>query len=132
MKYVVLVGRILYSLIFISIGVFGHFGNHSAMAQYAASQGVPLAGATVYLTGLMIISGGLSVLLGYKVKIGAALLFLFLVPVAFMMHNFWAISDPQMAMIQQSMFMKNLSLAGAALLIFYFGAGPLSLDKGRE
>lgn len=129
MKYVVLVGRIIYSMLFITAGVFGHFGAHGAMSQYAASQGVPFAGLTVYLAGLMIILGGLSVLLGYKVKIGAALLVLFLVPVAFMMHNFWAVSDPQMAAIQQSMFMKNLSLAGAALLIFYFGAGPLSLDR---
>lgn len=129
MKYLVLLGRILYSIIFIWFGISAHFRAHGAMSQYAAAQGVPFAGVMVYLTGLMIILGGLSVLLGYKTKIGAALLFLFLVPVAFMMHNFWAISDPQMAMIQQSMFWKNLSLAGAALLIFYFGAGPLSLDK---
>ena len=33
-----------------------------------------------------------------------------------------------MAQMQQIMFMKNLSMLGGALLIPYFGAGPLSLD----
>lgn len=130
MKYVVLVGRILYSLIFIMSG-FAHFANHAMMTQYSASQGVPLPGIMVFVTGAMILLGGLSVLLGYKAKIGAGLLFVFLVPVAFMMHNFWAVTDPQMAGMQQAMFMKNISMAGAALLIFHFGSGPMSLDKSE-
>jgi putative oxidoreductase len=29
------------------------------------------------------------------------------------------------------MFMKNLSMLGAAILIAYFGAGPLSLDSRK-
>jgi putative oxidoreductase len=49
-----------------------------------------------------------------------------------MMHKFWGIADPMMARMQQVMFMKNLSLLGAALLISYFGAGPLSLDARKE
>jgi putative oxidoreductase len=48
--------------------------------------------------------------------------------VTLMMHNFWAIADPQMAQLQQGMFMKNLSMLGGALLIAHFGAGPVSLD----
>jgi putative oxidoreductase len=34
-----------------------------------------------------------------------------------------------MRMMQQAMFMKNLGLLGGALLIAYFGAGPVSLDE---
>jgi putative oxidoreductase len=48
-----------------------------------------------------------------------------------MMHNFWAVQDSALARMHQVMFMKNLSMLGAALLISYFGAGPLSLD-GRQ
>jgi putative oxidoreductase len=43
------------------------------------------------------------------------------------MHQFWAFQDPITAMIERIMFMKNLSLIGGALLIAYFGSGPLSL-----
>jgi putative oxidoreductase len=44
------------------------------------------------------------------------------------MHNFWAVTDPVAAHMQQIMFMKNVSMLGSALLIAYFGSGPLSLD----
>jgi len=74
----------------------------------------------------------LSILLGYKPKIGAWLIFLFLVPTAFLMHNFWAILDPMQSQNQMAHFMKNLSMAGAALLIAYFGSGPMSLEKSAE
>ena len=45
------------------------------------------------------------------------------------MHAFWAIPDPMMRQIQMAFFMKNLGLLGGALLIAYFGAGPVSLDE---
>ena len=125
MRYLVLLGRILYSLIFV-MASFGHFSKGTI--GYAAAQGVPLASIVVPLSGVMALLGGLSVVLGYKAKWGAWLLVLFLVPVTVMMHNFWAVNDPMMAQMQQAMFMKNLSMLGGALLISYFGAGPLSLD----
>ncbi|HEY3236222.1 MAG TPA: DoxX family protein, partial [Polyangiaceae bacterium] len=78
LKYVVLVGRILFSAIFINSGLF-HFSKQAI--GYAASQGVPLAGLLVPFSGLMAIAGGLSVLLGYRTKIGALLLVAFLIPV---------------------------------------------------
>ncbi len=131
MAYVVLIGRILYSMIFIIFGLF-HFMNLQGMSQYAASQGVPAPTFMTIVTGIMLVVGGLSILLGYKPKIGAWLIFLFLVPTAFLMHNFWAISDPMQSQNQMAHFMKNLSMAGAALLIAYFGSGPLSLEKSAE
>jgi putative oxidoreductase len=79
---------------------------------YAAAQGVPLATLTVPVSGFMAVAGGLSILLGYRAKLGAWLLVLFLVPVTFMMHNFWAVTDLMMAQMQMSMFMKNLSMVG--------------------
>jgi putative oxidoreductase len=48
-----------------------------------------------------------------------------------MMHRFWTVSDPMMLQVQQAMFMKNLSMLGAALFISQMGAGPLSLDDRR-
>jgi putative oxidoreductase len=37
-----------------------------------------------------------------------------------------------MAQVQMAMFMKNMSMLGAALLISQFGAGPFSLDAWRS
>src|SRR5580704_10351698 len=126
MQYSVLLGRFFYSLIFI-FAALGHFSQQTI--GYAASQGVPMANVLVPLSGVMALLGGLSILLGYKARWGAVLLILFLVPVTIVMHNFWAVSDPMAQQMQMAHFMKNVALLGTALMIVYFGSGPLSLDK---
>ena len=125
MKYITLLGRVLYSFIFITAAP-GHF--KAGTIAYAASTGVPMANILVPLSGALALLGGLSVLLGYKAKCGAWLLVVFLVPVTLMMHKFWGLPDPNAAMMQQIMFMKNVSMMGAALLITQFGSGPASLS----
>jgi putative oxidoreductase len=122
-------GRVFYSLIFILSG-FGHFSK--GMVDYAANQGVPMAGLLVPLSGAMALIGGISIMLGYRARWGAFLLILFLIPVSLIMHNFWSLSDPIMVQMQRAHFLKNLGLLGGALLIFYFGAGPLSMDWMRR
>lgn len=124
-----LAGRVLYSAIFI-VASFGHFSKQEI--GYATQQGVPLAQVAVPLSGVIALAGGLSILLGYRAKIGAWLLVLFLVPVTLLMHNFWAVKDPMMAQIQQVMFLKNVSMLGGALFIAQAGSGPLSLDARRR
>ncbi len=90
-----------------------------------------MAGFLVPLSAFLALLGGISVLLGYKARLGAWLLVIFLVPVTFIMHRFWTVSDPGWGSVQQAMFMKNLALLGAALLLTHFGSGPLSLSKRK-
>ena len=127
--FVTLAGRILFAAIFILSGFF-HFSQQDI--AYAAHAGVPMAGFLVPASGILALLGGLSILLGYRAKIGGWLIVLFLVPVTLVMHNFWAVKDPMTAQIQMAMFMKNVSMIGGALLISQFGAGPLSLDARRN
>lgn len=127
-RYLVPAGRVLFAGIFLTAAL-GHF-SPTAIA-YAAQQGVPLAQLLVPLSGVIALAGGLSVALGYHARLGAALLVLFLAPVTIAMHKFWTISDPMMAQMNQAMFLKNLSMIGGALLIYHFGAGPVSLDARR-
>lgn len=125
MRYLALAGRVAYALIFV-MAPSAHFS--PGTIGYAAQHGVPLPGVLVPLSGIIALLGGLSVLLGYRARIGAWLLVLFLVPVTLTMHNFWSVKDPMMAQLQASIFFKNVSMLGGALLIAYFGSGPLSLD----
>ena len=125
MKYIPLIGRIFFSLIFL-FTAFNHFSGKTI--AYAASQNVPFASVLVPASGIIATLGALSILLGYKARLGAWLIVLFLVPVTFMMHNFWTVTDPMMKQMQMAMFLKNISMLGAALLITYFGSGPLSID----
>ncbi len=122
---VAFLGRFLFALIFLMSGPM-HF-SHQTVA-YAASQGVPLASIAVPFSGVIALAGALSILLGYRVRIGAWLIVLFLAAVTPMMHNFWSVTDPMMHQLQFIMFMKNMSMMGAALFISQIGAGPWSLD----
>jgi len=126
MKYVLLTGRILFAFLFI-ISAFGHFSAQSI--GYAASQGLPMANILVPLSGIVELLGAISIILGYKARLGAWLLVLFLVPVTFTMHKFWTITDPTMHQMDMVMFMKNISMTGAALILAYFGSGELSIDN---
>ncbi|MFF0490891.1 DoxX family membrane protein [Nocardia sp. NPDC004068] len=121
MDVVVLIGRILFVLLFLSSAV-GHLTQAEAMGGYAASKGVPSARLAVLGTGVLLLLGGLSVLLGIWADLGALLLLVFLLPTAFLMHAFWKESDPQARQGEMVNFNKNVALAGACLMLFAFFA----------
>lgn len=126
---VAVLGRILLCTIFLLSAVGNKIPSFSAVAGLMAKEGVPapqvmLAGAIVFL-----IAGSLSVILGYKARIGAALLLAFLVLATYYFHDFWTLSDPQAKQEQMIQFMKNLGLIGAMLLVIANGSGPMSLDR---
>jgi putative oxidoreductase len=111
------VARVLLSWMFLQ-SAYGHLTQVKMMAGYAKGVGnVPMPEVAVVGTGLMLLGGGLSLLLGFHPRIGAALLFLFLVPAAFMMHAFWRETDPMQRAGQRAHFWKNITLAGAMLWI---------------
>jgi len=119
-----LIARILLSWMFLQ-SAYAHLVHAKPMAAYATGVGhVPMAQLAVVVTGLMLLLGGLSLLLGYHPRVGAAILFLFLVPVAFMMHAFWKETDPMQRAGQRAHFWKNITLAGAMLYIITYPSWP--------
>jgi len=111
-----LIGRLVLGGYFI-FGGFNHFKMLTMMSGYAQSKGVPTPKAAVAFSGLLLLVGGLSILLGIYPTVGAIALVLFLAPVTFMMHAFWKVQDAQMKMGEQVNFMKNLALLGAVLML---------------
>ena len=106
---VVVLGRLFFVLIFLMSGPL-HFSKQEV--AYAAAQGVPWPSILVPFSGLLAVAGGLSILLGYRAKLGAWLLVIFLIPVTIMMHNFWAVTDPVTHHIERAMFLKHLTMLG--------------------
>ena len=122
-----LCGRLMVATIFLMSAVGNKIPNFNEVAGYMASEGVPmpqvaLAGAIVFL-----IAGSLSVIAGFKIRFGAALLLVFLLLATHFFHDFWKFEgqEQQMQMIQ---FMKNLSLMGTMVFLMANGAGALSVD----
>lgn len=129
MKYALVAGRILFSLIFI-LSSFGHF--KAETIGFAASKGVPLASVLVPLSGIIELIAGVAIMIGYRVRIAAWLLIVFMVPVTLTFHQFWTVTDPMAFQLEFAMFLKNVSIMGGALILAYFGAGELSVDAAGK
>jgi uncharacterized membrane protein YphA (DoxX/SURF4 family) len=112
-----IIGRVLFALLFISSGV-NHFAQNSAMTAYAKYKKIPMAKIAVYISGLMLVLGGIYIALGFYADLGALLIAIFLIPTAFLMHAFWKEGDATAKSNERIAFFKDLSLAGAALIIF--------------
>jgi len=126
-KFGPLLGRILIALIFLLSG-FGKITGFAGTAGYMASKGLPMVDLLLAITIVIELGGALMIIAGFKARLAALALFLWMIPVTFIFHNFWAAPADQ-AMIQQIMFMKNLAIMGAMLYIAAFGSGPMSVDK---
>lgn len=118
MDVVLLIGRVLFVALFLGSTV-GHLTQTESMAGYAASRGVPLARAATLASGVVMLLGALSVLLGVWGDLGALLLLVFLLPTAFLMHGFWRESDPAAKQMEMIQFNKDIALAGGALAFFW-------------
>lgn len=125
-----LAARFLLTFIFLS-SVGNKVMNFGPTTEYMAANGMPLPPLMLVLAIGLLIVGGLSVLLGYQARIGAALLILFLIAATWFFHAFWTFDDPGEAQGQMIHFMKNTGLIGAMLFIVANGSGPWSLD-GRK
>lgn len=115
MEIAFLVGRIIVGIYFL-FNASNHFMQLEMLSNYADSKGVPSPRLAVIVSGLLLVVGGLSILLGFQPLIGVIALVVFFLPVTFMMHNFWAVDDPQMKMVEMVNFTKNMALLGSALM----------------
>ena len=125
-------GRVLLCAVFLMAAVGSKIPHFSEVAQVMTSKGMPqpklmLAGAIVFL-----LAGSLSVITGYRARIGASLLLVFLVLATYYFHNFWTIADSKAQQDQMMQFMKNLSIMGAMLFIIANGPGPMSIISVKQ
>ena len=129
---VAITGRVLLCVIFLMAAVGNKIPHFSNVAQLMDSKGIPqpklmLVGAIVFL-----LAGSLSVITGYRARIGALLLLVFLALATYYFHNFWAIAEAKAQQEQMIQFMKNLSMMGAMLFIIGNGPGPMSIGSVKR
>lgn len=116
MDIVLLIARIVFAFMFVVSGV-NHFRHTAAMTGYAQFKKVPAAKLSVQLSGLLMLLGGLSIMLGVWIDLGAAVIAALLVAMAVKMHDFWT-AEGEAKQTETISFWKNMSLAGGALFMF--------------
>ena len=113
-----LLARICLSTIFLWSGI-NKILNPVGTQETMAGKGLPFTGLLLVLAIATEITGGLSVLLGYKARWGAGILLGFLIPTTLIFHN--NLADR----MTQIMFLKNLAIMGGLLMVMEYGAGQI-------
>jgi putative oxidoreductase len=111
-----LIGRIVFSLMFLLYGV-RHLTQTEGSAGYAAYKKVPSPKNMVLFTGVAMIAGGLAIIFGVWMDLAAVGIAIFVIAAALFMHRFWEETDDQTRQVEMAQFMKNVSIAGAALIL---------------
>lgn len=111
-----LIGRIVLGVYLLFNG-YNHFKRLRMLSGYAASKGVPFPSLAVSGTGAMLLVAGFDIITGINPVAGIILVVWFMVPVAFLMHNWWTISDLPTRGSEFVNFTKNLAIAAMALML---------------
>jgi putative oxidoreductase len=120
-------GRILLAAIFVLSGVMKLADFEGALA-HMQSAGIPYASTLLAIAAIAEIAGGLSIMTGFLTRIGAFGLFLYLIPVTLLFHNFWDFAGPE-RIAQSANFMKNVAIMGGLLILMAHGAARQSIDR---
>src|SRR5581483_11641856 len=125
-SWTILAGRLLLSPIFLLSGLMKilNFAQTGNMMEAEGMVWVPLF---LVMSILVEVLGGLSLLLGFKARLGALLLVFFLVPVTLIFHDFWTYQGEAMQ-DQMAHFLKNVTIMGGLLVVAGAGAGKYALD----
>lgn len=127
-SFLMLIGRLSIAAIFLLAG-FSKFLDYDGTLAYMIAKGVPYVPYTLYAAALVEIIGGALLVFGYKTRFAATLLALFLIPVTYMMHDFWNVSEPAVKALETINFLKNLAIFGGLLYVICFGSGGCACDR---
>jgi putative oxidoreductase len=116
MEIIEIVGKVLFSLLFIGSGI-NHFKNTSSMAGYAMAKGLKFAELNVYLSGVLLVIAPIALIFGVFETAALISLAVFLLLTAFIFHPYWKETDVMAKMNEQISFNKEVSLIGAILII---------------
>jgi len=121
-----LFGRLLLVAIFLMSALGSKIPHFNATVKTMNAEGVPLPAVALASAIAFLLIGSVLVVLGWKTRLGAALLLLFLALATFFFHDFWNFSGDAVNE-QQIQFGKNLAIAGGLVLLIAHGPGRLGV-----
>lgn len=125
-----LVGRVMMASLFV-LAAIGKLQDWNAAAMSMAEHGVTMIGPLLALSIVIELGAGFGIIIGFRTRLLALVLFAYTLAVSFLMHDFWAMQDPELKRAQTVLFAKNMAIAGGLLMLVGLGAGRWSYDDWR-
>lgn len=124
-----LVGRVLLVFLFIYSGFNKIFGFAGTEAEIA-SKDVPLPVIATTIAIIVECIGGAMIAFGWKARWAAIAVAAFTLVATILFHNFWAMTDAAAIAANKLHFLKNVAVIGGLLLVYAFGPGRYSVERG--
>ncbi len=116
METLFLVCQIVLGAYFFFSGV-EHFTKAKGLIDYSKYKKVPMPEVGVYLSGVVLVLGGLGIATQMQLFWSYSLLAVLLIAFAVMIHDFWKTTDEKQKMTDKIMFQKNIAIAAALLML---------------
>lgn len=136
-SFIMFLGRLMIGAIFLWSGInkvlayetyAKYMKSNDALTQFLGSQGMEYIPFLLVGAAIIEIVGALSLILGWKARWGALLLFLYLIPVTYFFHQFWVV-DGLAKEMQMINFFKNLAIMGGLLYVVSAGSGSCATKE---
>jgi putative oxidoreductase len=126
-----LLGRLVLAWFYL-IQAYRYASDWTGTAQLLSFKG--LAAAPVFLSiGLIGITlGSISLILGYRTRVGALTLFVITVWATITMHDYWNLTTPEARIADYDIFARNIAIAGGLLALIGMGGGAFGMDNAED
>ncbi|EPL0396995.1 DoxX family protein [Enterobacter ludwigii] len=122
-----LIGRIALVVLFIIFG-YPKLTGFSGTVQYMTSLGTPMPMLAAIIAVVMEVPAAILIVLGFFTRPVAVLFVFYTLGTAIIGHHYWDMTG-EAVMPNMINFYKNISIAGAFILLAIVGPGALSLDR---
>ena len=131
MKHILmLLGRVLFSLVFIAIG-FDKAFDPTVNVWMMSNHDIPFAALLFWVSIVFELAAGLMIFFGFRVDIAAVYIFLYFLVISVVLHDFWDTSNVVAHHYDLLHFYKTLHMMGGCIYLFLFGSGKYSVDGVR-
>jgi putative oxidoreductase len=125
--HILLAARIALGIIFALSG-YAKLAGLAAFSASLAARGVPEPWLWGPVGAVVEFVGGMSIMIGLRVRYAALMMIVFVVVATAISHRFWGLLDPQQFRAQQTQFMKNLAIIGGFMALFAVGGGRFTIE----
>lgn len=125
------IGRVALAWFFLS-DAYLRAAQWNATVALMAEKHIPAPAILLFVALAAMILGGLSLLLGFRAKVGALILFAYTVVTTILMHNYWVIQDAAQRSADYEIFIRNVAIAGGLLLLLGIGPGRFAADNAKR